>query len=110
MLMRSAVLAEATKPDYRIRPEAMTDVWGFIMADKALLGKIKAKDGGDPGEFTGVSDALKDLLKAKTYMLAETGNGQGTPRGPGTLNASRRIDYDAAALEAKRRKGNYGSI
>ncbi len=79
MLMKSAVLAEATKADYRIRPEAMTDVWSFIKADKSLLDKIKAKEGGEPGEFTGVGDAVKELLKVKTYMVW-TGDGQGTPR------------------------------
>lgn len=110
MLMRSAVLAEATKADYHIRPEAMTDVWGFIRADKTLLEKIKAKEGADPGEFTGVPDALKELLKTKTYMLVETGGSQGTPRGGGTHTVPRASDYDAAALEAKRRRGNYGSI
>lgn len=84
MLMRSAVLAEATKADYRIRPEAMTDIWSFISADKALLEKIKAVE-GKPGEFSGIGDALKDLLKAKVYMV-DNGNGNGTPRKPARKN------------------------
>jgi hypothetical protein len=81
MLMRSAVLAEATRSEYRIKPEAMGDVWSFIKADEALLKKIAAKD-GKPGEFEGVADALKELLKAKAYMV-EAGSGQGTPRPSG---------------------------
>jgi len=72
-LMRSAVMAEAAKADYRIRPEALADVWTFI--DKA---SIKPKDGAD-GEYTGIGDALKALAKAKPYLVQD-GNGHGTPR------------------------------
>lgn len=78
LLMRAAVLAEATKSEYRIKPEAMGDVWNFISADADLLKKIAPKENA-PGEFTGMADALKDLLKVKTYMI-EAGSGQGTPR------------------------------
>lgn len=72
-LMRAAVMAEAAKADYRIKPEALADVWSFI--DKA---SIKPKDGAD-GEYTGIGDALKTLAKAKPYLVQD-GNGHGTPR------------------------------
>lgn len=72
-LMRAAVMAEAAKADYRIKPEALQDVWTFI--DKT---SIKPKDGAD-GEYTGIGDALKALAKAKPYLVQD-GNGHGTPR------------------------------
>lgn len=75
-LMRAAVMAEASKPEYRIRPEALADVWTFI--DR---GSIKPKSDAD-GEYTGIGEALKALVKAKPYLAVE-GDGRGTPR-PGT--------------------------
>lgn len=78
-LMRAAVLAEASKAEYRIKPEALADVWTFI--DRAV---IKPKDGAD-GEFTGIGEALKALAKSKPYLVAE-GDGRGTPR-PGARQA-----------------------
>lgn len=72
-LMRAAVMAEAAKADYRIKPEALADVWSFI--DKS---SIKPKDGAD-GEYTGIGDALKALTKAKPYLVQE-GERRGTPR------------------------------
>lgn len=72
-LMRAAVMAEAAKADYRIKPEALADVWTFV--DKS---SIKPKDGAD-GEYTGIGDALKALAKSKPYLVQD-GNGHGTPR------------------------------
>ncbi len=72
-LMRAAVLAEASKPEYRIKADALPDVWAFIKRES-----IKPKDGAD-GEFTGIGEALKALAKAKPYLV-ETGDGRGTPR------------------------------
>jgi hypothetical protein len=72
-LMRAAVLAEASKPEYHFKAEALQDVWSFIKRES-----IKPKDGAD-GEFTGIGEALKALAKEKTYLVAE-GDGRGTPR------------------------------
>lgn len=72
-LMRAAVMAEAAKADYRIKPEALADVWTFV--DRS---GIKPKEGAD-GEFAGIGEALKALAKAKPYLVQD-GNGHGTPR------------------------------
>jgi membrane protein involved in colicin uptake len=73
MLMRAAVLTEASKAEYHIRADALPDVWGMI--DRA---SIKPKTDAD-GEFSGISEALKALTKTKTYLV-EVGDGRGTPR------------------------------
>ena len=75
-LMKAAVITEASKPDYRIKPDARDDVWRFIESDEKLKELIKLKDGSED-DYVGVDAAIKSLLKAKTYLV-ETGNG--TPR------------------------------
>jgi len=75
-LMRAAVLAEASKAEYRFKAEALPDVWAFVKREG-----IKPKEGAD-GEFTGIGEALKALAKEKAYLVLE-GDGRGTPR-PGT--------------------------
>lgn len=94
-LMRAAVLTEASKPEYRFKPDALADVWSFI--DRT---SIKPKDGAD-GEFVGVAEALKSLAKAKGY-LTETGDGHGTPR-PGARGKSGKDDLGKDAQEQARR-------
>lgn len=77
-LMRAAVMAEASKPEYRIRPEALADVWTFI--DRSgIKPKESANGGSADGEYTGIGEALKALTKAKPYLAIE-GDGRGTPR------------------------------
>lgn len=73
MLMRAAVLAEASKAEYHIKADALPDVWSMI--DRA---GIKPKTDAD-GEFSGIAEALKALTKSKTYLV-EAGDGRGTPR------------------------------
>jgi len=104
MLMRSAVLAEATRSEYRIKPEAMGDVWSFVKADEALMKKITQRD-GKPGEFEGVADALKELLKAKAYMV-EAGSGQGTPR-PSSRGAAPQNEPTKEALQRATRAATH---
>ncbi len=94
-LMRAAVLTEASKPEYRFKPDALADVWSFI--DRT---SIKPKEGAD-GEFVGVAEALKSLAKAKAY-LTETGDGHGTPR-PGARGKSGKEDLGKDAQEQARR-------
>jgi membrane protein involved in colicin uptake len=73
MLMRAAVLTEASKAEYHIRADALPDVWGMI--DRA---SIKPKSDAD-GDFSGIAEALKALTKSKPYLV-ENGDGRGTPR------------------------------
>ncbi len=74
-LMRAAVMAEAMKPDYAFRPDALNDVWLFV--DRA---GIKQADGD---EFEGIADALKKVAETKPYLV-------------GTPQPARSIDNDAA--------------
>lgn len=100
-LMRAAVLAEASKADYRFKPEALGDVWAFV--DRA---GIKPKDGAD-GEFTGISEALKALVKAKPYLV-ETGSRLGTPRtGAGGKSGKEGDDKELAVQLARQYKSSF---
>lgn len=74
-LMRAAVMAEAMKPDYGFRADALNDVWLFV--DRA---GIKPKAEGD--DFEGIATALKKVAETKPYLV-------------GTAQPARSIDNDA---------------
>jgi membrane protein involved in colicin uptake len=84
MLMRAAVLAEASKAEYHIKADALPDVWGMI--DRS---GIKPKADAD-GEFAGIGEALKALTKSKTYLV-DAGDGHGTPRPGATRKPGEKI-------------------
>ena len=75
MALKSAVLAEAIKPDYKLRPEAMRDLWVLIEAD--YLDKVTADD---DGEVKGADKAIKAALEGRSYLTVEQTPGIGTPR------------------------------
>jgi hypothetical protein len=89
MLMRAAVLAEASKPEYHIKADALPDVWSFIDRNS-----IKPKGDAD-GEFDGIAEALKTLTKTKTYLV-EAGDGRGTPR-PGAKPKDQKPEKQSSA-------------
>lgn len=91
-LMRSAVLAEASKPEHKIRADALADVWTFV--DRST---IKPKDGTD--EFDGIADAVKVVLKARPYLVDDGTRPPGTPRPAGS--GSRQGGDSAAEQKAK---------
>ncbi len=74
-LMKAALLAEASKPEYKIRPDALADVWTFL--DRSA---IKVKDDGET--FEGVGEAIKAVVKAKPYLVDDKPRGPGSPPAP----------------------------
>lgn len=77
-LMMSAVMLEASKAEYKFRPDALADVWAFV--DRSGLAVDEA------GNVTGVAEAVKAVAKGKPYMI------QADPdKGPGTPSTNKRL-------------------
>ena len=72
---RSAVLAEATKQNFR--DDALDDVWRVLDPSK-----LSEKDGA----LAGVEDAVKAIAKAKPHWLKAKSGAGGTPRPSGTAS------------------------
>ena len=79
-LMSAAILAEASNPAHRLQKEAIKDVPADILGNATLKEMIKLKEGSE-SEFEGTAAALKELIKAKPYLV-DTGTSKpvGTPR------------------------------
>lgn len=78
-LMESAVLVEASNPEYKFRQDALKDVWAFV--DRS---KLKVED---DGSISGVDEAVKAVVKAKPYMVQQATG----PTGPGTPPRQRTV-------------------
>jgi hypothetical protein len=77
-LMRAAVMAEASKAEYKLNPAALGDVWLFL--DKTKL------EMAEDGEVKGLPEAVKAVLEAKPY-LQQNGRATGpepTPKPDGS--------------------------
>ena len=75
-LMRSAVMLEAAKPEYKVDAAALTDIWSFVLAES--LDKL---DIDDSDTVTGTDDAIKAVLEKREYITNDnTPHVYGTPR------------------------------
>lgn len=86
-LMQSAVIAEASKPDHKIKPEAIGDLWAFV--DKSKL------EVTEEGTVKGAEEVIKTALKDRPYMIADE-----TPS-PGTTNRQKRTAMQQKAVTDK---------
>lgn len=66
-LMKAAVLAEASKADYKISPSALQDVWLFVEKEQKATLKLT-----EDGEVEGVAEALKAVLKNRQHLIQPT--------------------------------------
>lgn len=73
-VMRSEVIAEASNPEHKFKPEAIKDVWAFVDRSKLTVNE-------ETGEVEGVADAVKKVAKDKPYMVGQQGQAAtvGTP-------------------------------
>lgn len=74
-LLKSAVLLEAGKQN--VDDAELASVWLVLQADKGMREKVKQNDAGD---FEGVAEAVKEIVKAHPKWL----KGTTAPRVPGT--------------------------
>ncbi len=63
-VMRSEVIAEASNPEHKFRPEAIKDVWAFVDRSKLTVNE-------ETGEVEGAADAVKKVAKDKPYMVQQ---------------------------------------
>ncbi len=94
-LMKAALLAEASKPEYKIRPDALADVWTFL--DRSA---IKVKDDGET--FEGVAEAIKAVVKAKPYLVDDKPRGPGSPPAPNANGRREKEPSDEDKARAQR--------
>jgi hypothetical protein len=89
-LMQSAVIAEASKTDYKLRPEVLNDLWLFV------TGELKEKlIVGDDGQVSGTDEVVKEIIKDRDYWLAEE-----TAR-PGTTTRQKRQQMQQKAIQSQ---------
>jgi len=98
-LMKAAVLTEAAKPDYRLRTDALPDVWTFI--DRAAL---KVKEDGET--FEGIAEAVKAVIKAKPYLVDSKPKGPGSPPAPDGAGRREKEPSDEDRARAQRQTRN----
>lgn len=64
-LIRAELLLEASKEEYGINPDALTDVWSFITAEQ--MDNIEVDEKTD--KVKGIDKALKAVLKTRQYLV-----------------------------------------